>query len=87
MEAAGLASALPLGHFCISFWLAGCPVIRIFMVLGLYFLRHFELSFCIEDVLLLLVLYFKGLELDILFLGPVEEVNDYAEQEHEDAAH
>lgn len=56
------------------------------MVLGFNFLRHFELSFRIEDVLLLLVLYFKGLELNVLLLGPIEEVNYYAQQEHENTA-
>lgn len=56
------------------------------MVLGFYFLRHFELSFRIEDVLFLLVLYFKGLELYVLLLGPIEEVNCYAKQEHENTA-
>lgn len=56
------------------------------MVLGFNFLRHFELSFRIEDVLLLLVLYFKGLELNVLLLGPIEEVNYYAQKEHENTA-
>lgn len=56
------------------------------MVLGFNFLRHFELSFRIEDVLFLLILYFKGLELNVLLLGPIEEVNYYAQQEHDNTA-
>lgn len=86
METTGLASALALGDFRVSFWFAGCAIIRICMVLCLYFLRHFELSFSIEDVLFLLVLYFKGLELHVLLLGPLEEVNCDAKQEHYHAA-
>ena len=83
METTGLAPAFALGHFRISFWFAGCPIIRFFMLLYLYFLRHFELSFSIEDILFLLVLYFKGLELNVLLLGPVVKVNCDAEQEHD----